>query len=287
MTYNVHFDSIFPDGPAERAAKFRRVVQAVQPDVLALQEIRKPAAAAANVVNEALPLPGGGKWNACKGWTNVTLSRFPLSMTLERTDPPGERELCIAMVDLPNDRFPIDLYLMNNHFKCCGDTKNDPLRQKQSDAIVNWIRDVRTPGGKVDLPEKTALIICGDLNIVGARQPLDTLLTGDIQDEQAFGPDLPPDWDDSPLSDVPATHNAESGEVYTWRDDTDQYPPGRLDYVIYSDSVLTVVHSFVLDTLTMSEAMLKETGLDRLDCALDSVGKKIDHLPVVVDFRAR
>lgn len=287
MTYNVHWDSIFADGPAERVAKFRRVVQAVQPDVIALQEIRKPAAEAAAVLNETLPLEGGASWHAYKGWTNVILSRYPLSMTLDKTDPPGQREQCIALVDLPDERSPVDLYVMNNHFKCCGDTANDPQRQMQADAIVSWIRDARTPAGKVNLPDRTAIIVCGDFNIVGGRQPLETLMTGDIQDEQAFGPDFAPDWDDSPMADAPATHNAEGGQMYTWRDDTDKWPPGRLDYIIYTDSVLTAVHTFVLNTMTLSDELLRETGLDRFDSALDHVGKDVDHMPVVADFRIK
>ena len=72
---------------------------------------------------------------------------------------------------------------------------------------------------------------------------------------------------------------------YTWRDDTSRYPPGRLDYVIYSDSLLEVAHSFVLNTVAVDDDALKRVGLERCDVTLNVTGEKFDHLPVVVDFR--
>jgi len=50
----------------------------------------------------------------------------------------------------------------------------------------------RTPEGVVQLPPGTAITVLGDLNLVGGTQPLDTLLTGDIQDNARYGPDSLP-----------------------------------------------------------------------------------------------
>ncbi len=72
---------------------------------------------------------------------------------------------------------------------------------------------------------------------------------------------------------------------WTWRNDNDQWAPGRLDYVIYSDSVMDVVKKFALDTSTMTEEDLRATGLQKFDVTADDVGKEYDHLPLVVDFR--
>jgi hypothetical protein len=49
--------------------------------------------------------------------------------------------------------------------------------------------------------------------------------------------------------------------------------------------VLEVVHSFVLDTTSWSEAELARAGLMRLDVMADAEGRIHDHLPLVVDFR--
>ncbi len=153
VSYNVYWDKIFPDEDQQQAEKFIRVVKALDPDVLNLQEIRRDAADVVAVMNAALPLPNGKSWHAFKGYTNVIVSKYPLKMTADRTDPPGQRGLAMALVDLPDDRFAVDLYVLNNHFKCCGDTENDRQRQQQSDAVINWVRDACTAGGAIDLPQ--------------------------------------------------------------------------------------------------------------------------------------
>lgn len=284
LDYNINWDHIFVDVDAETAEKFARVVRALKPDIIALQELNREAADVAELMNAILPLPDGQTWHAYKGKTNVTVARFPLTMTRNETVPPTERELCIALIDLPDNEYNVDLYLLNNHFKCCGGTENDPIRQKQADALVNWLRDARTPGGEIDLPPNTPFILCGDFNIVGGQQPLMTVIEGDIQDETTYGTDSLPDWDDTPLTDLRPKHNLVDAADYTWRDDAQPYPPGRLDYVVYSDSVIKPAHSFILDTMNMSDAALKEAGLQRFDVALDNAGVKVDHYPLVFDF---
>ena len=58
------------------------------------------------------------------------------------------------------------------------------------------------------------------------------------------------------------------------------FGPSRLDYVIYTDSVLSPVKSFVLATDSMDPKTLKRHGLKRGDTVEAS-----DHYPVTVDFR--
>lgn len=303
VTYNVLWNSVFADVNAELAARFARVIVALDPDILGLQEIgvhpqerrqpgaaRRSAADVAALLNTIAPLPGGASWHAFQGSSNVIASRYALKMTRDSLDPPGQRELAMALVDLPDERFGFDFYVLNNHYKCCDPEQFDPLRQQQSDAIVSWLRDARTPGGKIDLPAGTAIAVVGDLNIVGSFQPVTTLLEGDIKDEERYGPDFVPDWDDTPLVDARPLHNIVGPADWTWRDDEQEqtrgFKPGRLDFIIYTDSVLTAVQKFVLNTTTMSEADLRAAGLEKFDVAKDDVGASFDHLPVVVDFRS-
>lgn len=298
MCYNVLWNSMFPEVSPTLAEKFGRLVQAVKPDVLILEEIGthpqdrdKPDArhyTAEDVLrqmNVVYPLGDGQQWYAHQGADDVIVSRYPLSLTATATDPVGERDQAIALVDLPDDQFPVDLYIMANHFKCCGDTQNDGRRQQQADSIIAWLRDARTPGGHIDLPADTAVIVGGDLNIVGSFQPVKTLITGDIQDEAAYGVDFAPDADGTALTDLEPRHNRYEEETYTWRDDTSEYGPGRLDYIIYSDAVLDAVNKFILDTTTMTDAELAAAGLQKYDVCVDNVGKEFDHLPMVVDFK--
>ncbi len=297
LNYNIKWNSIFMDVDPRHAQRFARVLRAVDPDVVALQEIgihpndrgkagvrKRRADEVAAVLNVVLPLPGGRTWHAYQGQSNVIAARFPLKLTRDKLVPAGERDLAIALIDLPDDRFPVDLYVLNNHFKCCDGEKNDPLRQQQADAIVAWLRDARTAGGEIDLPDRTPIAVVGDLNLVGGPRPLETLLTGDILDEERYGPDAVPDWDDTPLSDLRPRHNLTGVEDWTWRDDTQQWPPGRLDFILYTDSVLHPVKSFVLNTTKMTPDELAAAGLEPLDVCQDDEGAEYDHLPLVVDF---
>jgi endonuclease/exonuclease/phosphatase family metal-dependent hydrolase len=295
VSYNVLFETIFPEENMAQADKFERVVQALDPDVLNLQEIRTHSAAdVVTLLNGIAPLPGGATWYAHQGDDNIIASKYPLSLTATNTVPPKDGT-SIALVDLPDDRFDKDLYVMNNHFTCCTQMNppvpldaNEASRQSQADALVNWMRDARTPGGNIDLPQDTPMLVVGDLNIVmdpDVYDPLGTLLSGDIFFEAGFGSDSPPDWDGTPLADSHPLHNATGPNDYTWRDDTLIFDPGRLDYILYTDSVLKEVHKFVLNTVDMTPEERLATGLLELDITVDQVGLSYDHLPIVVDFR--
>ncbi len=285
LNYNVNWDHIFPEVKQETADRFARLVRAIDPDIVLLQEVRRSSEVAAALLNTLLPgADGDAPWQVFRGGNNVIASRWQLRDTLAHPTPKGDREIAFALVDLPDERFDVDLYVSNNHYKCCDGERNDPRRQRQSDAIISWWRDARTPGGEIDLPAGTPLIIAGDLNIVGGFGPVETLLTGDIADESAYGPDAPADWDDSTLTDLHPLHNGDGPADYTWRNDGDEWDPGRLDFMIYSDSVLTVTNAFVLNTATMSDEALAEAQLERHDVLLAPPGR-FDHLPIVADFR--
>ena len=98
----------------------------------------------------------------------------------------------------------------------------------------------------------------GDLNLVGSKQPLHTLLEGDIADEDRFGPDFTPDWDGTPLAGLLVRH-ANSRMTYTWSDATNSYAPARLDYFIYTDSLLDA-GGFIFDTSEMPKDLLETLG---------------------------
>jgi len=104
------------------------------------------------------------------------------------------------------------------------------------------------------------------------------LLTGSIQNTTTYGEGAPYDWDASYPSDS-YCRQSDVRMAYTWQDDPTSYPPGRLDYMIYSDAVMHAEKSFTLNTGTMSQERLQTYGLNSLDSANAS-----DHFPVVTDF---
>ncbi len=298
VSYNVLWNSIFEPVKPPKAEKFARLVVALEPDILCLQEIgvhpqdrEKPdpkgwtADDVAALLDRIHPLEGEHGWQAFQGLDCVIASRYPLRMARTHIVPAGERELAVALVDLPDSRFGLDFYVLNNHYKCCDPERFDVLRQRQSDAIVAWLCDARSAGGVVDLPRGTPFAVVGDLNIVGSKEPLRTLIEGDIHEEALYGADCPLDWDASALADAHPRHNVDGADDYTWRDDSTKFAPGRLDFVLYSDSVLHPVKRLVLNSTIMSDEDLEQAGLERFDACDDDEGRRIDHLPLVVDFR--
>jgi hypothetical protein len=233
------------------------------------------------------PLGTAAGWYVYQSGEHAIASKFPLSMGRNDTAPVGYRTVAMSLADLPDARFKNDLYLMNAHYKCCGDTTLDPLRQKQSDAFVNWMRDARTPGGTITLPAGTPMAVLGDYNLVGGPQPLNTLLDGNIIDNTTYGADSAPDWDGGTNADAqPRQNNDPNGPTWTWRNDLDVYAPGRLDFVTWTDSVLPASKKFVLNSYSMTAADRAAVGMQQYDTLLDNTGANYDHLPVVIDFAA-
>ena len=88
----------------------------------------------------------------------------------------------------------------------------------------------------------------------------------------------------SNLTDIIPSHNNEGSSFYTWRSDITAFDPGIFDRIVYSDSVMKVSNSFVLDTSTLSMDLLKHYGLQVGDVALSLNTGQFHHYPLVVDF---
>ncbi|MEN1678315.1 MAG: endonuclease/exonuclease/phosphatase family protein [Planctomycetota bacterium] len=275
FSYNVNWDSIF-ESSTDRS-KFFRLLDATQPDVVALQEIRDYSESqVAGLLDTFAPLGGGQGWNVYRRSTNVIASPYPFLLTT------GDGGHANALIDLPDETYSSDFFLLNDHLPCCS---NETGRQFEADAIVDWIRDAREQTGNRDtftLPPETPFALVGDFNIVGSGQPLQTLITGQTV---FLGNDSPPDWDGTSLTDARPLHNGGGPEEYTWRNDSSSFDPGVLDYVLYSDSVLETANRFVLNTTTMSSEDRVAAGLEFNDVVLNPVFGTFDHLPLVVDFR--
>ncbi len=267
-------------GLLSRTELFDRILDVLDPDIVAFQESYVGENQLSPVMNTILPLPDGAEWNILAAGSPAICSKYPLSLQRDDTVPGTGRGQAMALVDLPDDRFDRDLYLVSLHMKCCGSIGGfeDVRRQRHADANVNWLRDLREAGGVETIPAGTPVVIAGDYNLVGGVQPLRTMLTGDIFDEIAYGPDSPPDWDGSELLDVFPRHQA-GPATYTWRSPGSSFAPGRLDFVLTTDSVVRVAKSFVFNTADLSAGELAMYGLQATDTENTS-----DHLPIVVDL---
>lgn len=257
----------------DRAPAHSRILQAIQPDIVGFQEMWKTSnAATVAYLDSIMPLGDGHGWYSTPMEGHVvTASRYPILDNWTLWGRSGSRIMAVLVqVDESNQ-----LLVMNSHWSCCGADKN---RQLQADTTIAFLRDAYTEGGQIDLPENTPVVIFGDMNLVGDSQQLTTLLTGDIQNEDQFGSDFPPDWDGTDLTDLYPMHVSER-VTFTWQNNGEGYNPGRLDYFVYSDHTIRVKNNYILNTRTMSDTQLQKNGLERSDSKVAS-----DHLALVADF---
>jgi endonuclease/exonuclease/phosphatase family metal-dependent hydrolase len=300
MNYNINWDSIFPDGDPKnhslrdfnRVDAFARVMQAVQPDVVCLQEINylRGTRELGEFLAQALGSPPDQAWQVANVRDNVIATRFDLAeqgYELEKGNVRINLSQAAALIDLPNEQYgDTDLHMICSHFKAGGLYGDILERVNQADAIMAYVRDFKTPGGELDLKPGTPFVLAGDFNIyeTDPHLHLRTMLLGDIYDESRYGEDLRPDWDETVLEDAVPSHNGLGDEFYTWRNDSDPFAPGILDRIIYSDSVMGVENAFVLNTMILSDEALAALGLQRDDVLLDAQSGYYDHFPLVVDF---
>ena len=292
MTWNIYRDSVFPaDGEqvdasaASRPAQFARVLQALQPDVLCLQQVTVGAARSAALVNSILPLPDGASWQAHGAEDTVIVSRFRISARSEGHVENGDRRRghSIALIDTP----AASLYVVCAHFQSGDGGEDIAMRRHQAQMIVSTVRESKEGRGPIALPPRTPFIMLGDFNAINARQFVDALEAAELVAKQAGMRRQGLDWDRSQVTDALPRHNGEGSQRYTWRDDLDRFPPGILDRVLYSDSVLTSVNEFVLDTTSMTYEQLVKARLRLIDVMRDPQAGIHDHYPVVVDLALR
>lgn len=282
LSYNVRRDTLFDDAIQPH---YRRVLQAVEPDVIGFQEVYEHTAAqTGRTVSQLYDDASGWEW-AKAGTDLVVGSRYPI---LETHAISGYEDYKSAATLLDADgAVGSDLLYINMHPPCCnagpedGEPSSNVQRQRVVDGVAAFIRDVKHGEGPFAVASETPIVIAGDMNFVGNAQQPRTLRTGEIVDTNRYGSSVSPDWDGSALLD---TNPGQTGAPLhtTWIDAESSFPPGRLDYAFVSDSVLEVVHEFVLHTPSLSDSTLNAHGLRPGDTKQAS-----DHLPVVVDVTPR
>ncbi|MEM7104734.1 MAG: endonuclease/exonuclease/phosphatase family protein [Bacteroidota bacterium] len=273
LSYNVLFDGFFDPG---KVSSFTRILQAVQPDIIGFQEIYGYSSQqTANQVESMLPSGPGEVWFHGKAGPDViVVSRYPVTNVYPISGVNQNQGNGAFLLDLSSIH-DTDLLLLNAHTPCCD---NDDTRQEEIDAMMAFVRDAKSPGGLLTLEEGTPIVVLGDMNLVGLKQQQTTLLTGDIVNESPYGNDFQPDWDNSAFEDAkPYTTGLPMS--FTWYRENSDFSPGRLDYIVYSGSVMSLENSYVLFTPGLPADSLGTHGLLAFDATTAS-----DHLPVVADF---
>jgi exonuclease III len=264
LSYNVLRDNLFETA---LASPFQRIFGAIQPDIIGFCEIyNNSGAETAAKVASFIPLENDKTWHHASVDPDIRLvSRFPVTASVSLD---GNGAFLLNVKGKP-------VICIVTHLPCCA---NETGRQREIDRIMSFVRSVKYGISVFQVPQNTPIIIMGDMNLVGFREQQQTLLTGDIKNNSEFGPDEYPDWDDTPLEDaIPVTTNLPA--TFTWYNDGSTYGPGRLDYILYTGSVMERVNQFSLWSPVLTEEQLASSGLQK-----DDVPRASDHLPVVCDF---
>ncbi|MEE9438682.1 MAG: endonuclease/exonuclease/phosphatase family protein [Saprospiraceae bacterium] len=261
LSYNIELDQLFDSNKKEA---FKRLFKVINPDIIALQEVRNHSSEETkNLISEFLPTT---TWYHKKlGYDIVTLSKYPILYS-EPIDGNSAYYL-----DVNGN----DVVLINCHLYCCD---NDTGRQNEVDNIMSYIRKLKNGDTNYNVQEGAPIIILGDMNFVGNDDQPSTLKTGNIANNNTYGPDLEPDWDNSDLGIVQAIASGTNTD-FTWINSFSSYLPGKLDWIFYTDSKIDVKNAFGIYTPSMSQDVLSLYNLQKHD-----TDNTADHLPIVVDF---
>lgn len=265
LAFNAWNDKLFND---QFTDEYRRVLEALDPDIIAFQEIwNHNAEQTAQRVEVLLPSGDDFQWQAVKlDRGNVTVSKFPLLDSwhiLVGDQMSDQHRLTATIVDL-QEAYNTNMMLVNVHLRCCSGGENH--RWNEVAALADFINDVKEEGGQLHLSEGTPIILAGDFNLVGSSGQLAAIETDII------------DWDGSGFERVRA-RQTEKRMHYTWRNDYSAFSPGKLDYIFYSGSSLSLKNKYTLQVEEMSSEQRSLYGLIYGDTQTAS-----DHLPHVADF---
>ena len=273
VSWNILQDGLFDSG---REPSLTRILRALQPDVICFEEVFDHSAAQVeSYLQSVYQSPSGAPWHAYKLDAGNVLATTAIVKQSAAILPNFRESAYLLHPGAPHEA---DLLLLVNHFRCCT---ADAERQQEADAVISFLRDAKAGKGSIPLQPETPIVLVGDFNLVGFRQQLTTLLSGDIQDNVRFGPDTAPGWNNRPLENLPLRH-LRTAFNYTWRDSTSSFASGKLDYIFLTPEQLVVKTSYVFDSFELTPTELAHYNLTSSDSRNAS-----DHLPCVVDFRVK
>lgn len=292
VNYNVFHTSVFPsdDGsppPANtnRIENFARLVKALDADIWGLQEARyspdqKAAVSEEGIVRHMQDLTGETWHSAYADPGLLILSKYPLI----RADSLHHRVQGVG-IDLPESVGPGNLYYVNVHLA----PANAEQQSIQADAAVNRLRGILS-GNDPLMPANAAILVGGDFNSTVDSTTYRKMKSLDV-DVPSTGPYEAELFDPEPVQ-FGTRHRETFGAV-----DVSVDPPkmkGRLiDFMLYDpDRMPALLNKFILNTVIMDPALLREHGLRPEDVALHPdrplTGTiNLDHLPMVYDFGER
>ena len=267
VSYNVLRDNIFNPSLEN---EYSNLLKAVDADVYCFQEVYDFSDEQLLLKLESLNVINNPEdWYSHKQNPDIiTISKYPIvntrvsdgnSIVVLNVD---DRQVCIA----------------NCHLPCCD---NNEGRVDEIDNLLANLREMKEGNFSFTLENEAPIIILGDMNLVGDASQVNSMITGNIVQNSIYGPDFSIDWDQTDMLDL-VPRNVGTPSSYTWINPSGSFSPGRLDYLIISDSVIESEITFAFNTEGLSEEELDQYNLNTntsLRCS--------DHLPLIADLRFR
>jgi len=271
--------------PVEAPDAFVRIMRAVDPDIVLLQEWDKPSFVLpeGEVTIQYSPefmqdwfnthinaSASGPSWYASRNEELgvIIMARSEMSAfgnnSVRYALSDGDQALLANSVRYTGavvDTHIGKVAVANIHLRCCGAlaSREDQSRLAEAVTVNAAFRRAMADSGAV------LGVVAGDYNLVGSTLPLDIIAMG-------------ADSDGSNLAVAPSDVLGGSSNI-TWRDARSGFSPSRLDYILYTDSAASMINSFALDTEVLSDTSLERMGLRREDSRFS------DHFPLVLDLR--
>lgn len=236
-----------------------RLIHAVQPDILALQEIGADNEEAITTLLDTF-VPQRKPWNLVAVGPGPNLGTaiaspdelLPIPTDSQRVVGAvvlrDERPVVVFAVDLPQGGYVGSLEDL--------DRERETLRLSRVMRLFRWGAFGRPLLYYADAP----ILVTGTWNHVGAPIVVDNVLQAFDGEGQWWTP-----------------RHLATTDVSTWRNATTGFPPGVRDFVLHDDE-LRPMNGFVLDTTELPVDVLKEHRLDANDSAWS------DHLMTVTDY---
>ncbi len=275
---------------------FRRVVRALDPDVLLLDELhssvnlddlRRFLRGGTHDSWEWWLAAGGGRQRTAVGANGLRLRGVPEMSRIDHDPDALARWLAGAGIEPEAPGMPSPAALAESEaegglsatgawvtvagreilfvpvdFQSAGydGSPRDRLRELQARTLNRAIEAALA--GRPN----AGVVVAGDLNLVGSARPLEALRRG----VGVGGQDL----------DVARPIRLRDRSLSTWRSTwgDDPFSPGRLDFLLYRGAVLRVTRAFVFDAADLSAQARASLRI------LQSDTEKSDHLPLVVEF---
>lgn len=262
LSYNVLQDNIFDSSVTP---SFKRVIAALQPDIMGFCEVYDHTAADVSTFVKSA-IPNVPNWYTAEANPDIRIvSKYPIT-TSKSVDGNG-----VFVIKIEN----VQMVFIMTHLPCCD---NETDRQKEIDKLMSFVRDIRYGISSLQVPINSPIVISGDMNLVGYSAQLNTLITGDISNNTSYGPDFKPDWDNTSLTDAQPFIPGKPF-CFTWNNQFSTYPPGRLDFMFFTDSKMKLENAFVFDSALLSASEQTQLGVLKNDCTDIS-----DHYPIIGDY---